>query len=168
MALDFDFTLDGQQHAVGIHARRPALALTVDGTVHHVEEHPGDGDGSVVLVVDGIHHRLWRCWEGDQLHLRLDGRSFVVGYTDAISAAQRHAGGDDTLRADMPGVVVALHCAPDAAVEAGDVLLVIESMKMQINIVAHRAGRIDGVHVVVNQSFDKGAALVSMHAQAAP
>jgi acetyl/propionyl-CoA carboxylase alpha subunit len=118
----------------------------------------------VLLTVDGRSYAVWRTWEGERVHLHIGGRSFSVGHADAISAAQQLAGGDDTLRADMPGVVVAVHHAPDALVEAGDILLVIESMKMQINIVAHRPGRIDRVDVEANQSFDKGAALISMHA----
>jgi biotin carboxyl carrier protein len=38
-------------------------------------------------------------------------------------------------------------------------------MKMQINIVAPRDGVVEAVYVEVNQTFDKGAQLISLHAE---
>ena len=123
-------------------------------------------DGAVLLTVDGRRHRVWRAVETGRVQLELDGRTHLLEHADAISAAQREAGGDDCLRADMPGVVVAVHFPAEAEVVAGDVVLVIESMKMQQNVVVHRAGRIAELHVALNQSFDKGAALVTLHPEA--
>lgn len=165
MALDFTFRLDDSEHAVSIAARAPELVLTVDGERHVVAEAGSLAGEQVLLTVDGRSYAVWRTHEGERLHLHIGGRSYSIGYADPISAARELAGGDDTLRADMPGVVVSVNAAGGAAVLPGDVLMVIESMKMQINIVAHRAGRIDRVHVELNQSFDKGADLVSMHAE---
>jgi len=162
MALAFEFELDGTVHTVTILARRPRLTLAIDGLPSEVSEHLAD-DGALTLSVDGHLHQVTRISEAGRVHLHLDGRTHAVGYADAISAAQREAGGDDCLRAEMPGVVVAVHHAGEAEVAAGDVLLVIESMKMQLNIVAHRAGRVAELHVAINQSFDKGAALVTLH-----
>ena len=162
MGLDFNFTLDTVEHAVSIRARRPTLVVDIDGHGHTAHEY-ASADGASVLEIDGRRHHVWRVWEGDRLHLRIDGRTFSVGYADAIVAAQQAAGTDDVLRADMPGVVVAVHGGAGAAVSAGDTLLVIESMKMQINIVAPRDGVIDTIRVAVNDAFDKGAVLAALH-----
>lgn len=166
MALEYSFTLDGVEHGVSIAARQPELVLTVDGRAHQVAESGALNEECALLTVDGRRYQVWRTWEGNRIHLRIGNRSFSVGYEDAITAAQHHAGGDDTLRADMPGVVVAVNASVGAHVAAGDVLIVIESMKMQINIVAPREGTVETVHVAVNQTFDKGAQLISLHAEA--
>ncbi len=166
MALEYSFTLDGVEHGVSIAARQPELVLTVDGSAHQVAESGALNEECALLTVDGRRYQVWRTWEGNRIHLRIGNRSFSVGYEDAITAAQHHAGGDDTLRADMPGVVVAVNASVGAQVAAGDVLIVIESMKMQINIVAPREGTVESVHVAVNQTFDKGAQLISLHAEA--
>jgi acetyl/propionyl-CoA carboxylase alpha subunit len=161
----FTFQFEDATHEVTIARRQPALVLTVDGVQHAVAEAGSLTGDEVLMTIDGRSYAVWRVIEGDRIHLHIGGRSFSVAYADPISAAHQQAGGDDTLRADMPGVVVAVNGEAGASVAPGDVLLVIESMKMQINIVAHRAGRIETLHVEVNQSFDKGAPLISLHAE---
>lgn len=161
----FNFHFEDAAHEVTIARRQPELVLAVDGLPYSVAEVGSLTGDQVLLTVDGRSYAVWRVVEGDRVHLHIGGRSFSVAYADPISAAHQSAGGDDRLRADMPGVVVAVHVEAGAAVEPGDVLLVIESMKMQINIVAHRAGRIERLHVEVNQPFDKGAPLISLHAE---
>lgn len=165
MALQYSFNLDGTDHGVSIAARNPELVLTVDGIAHTVAESGALNEECALLTVDGRSYQVWRTWEGNRIHLRIGNRSFSIGYEDAITAAQHHAGGDDTLRADMPGVVVAVNASVGAHVTLGDVLIVIESMKMQINIVAPRDGVVEAVYVEVNQTFDKGAQLISLHAE---
>lgn len=158
----FRFTLADDAHTVGIHARRPALVVDVDGVTHVVREtREHDGD-AVLLEVAGRSYRVWRTREGNRVHLHLGGRSFSVGYEDAITQARLEAGGDAEVRADMPGVVVAVHRAAGDPVSAGDTLLVIESMKMQINVVAPRDGVVETVHVEATQTFDKGAVLIAL------
>ena len=165
MALEYIFNLDGTDHGVSIAARYPELVLTVDGVAHHVRESSALNEECALLTVDGRSYQVWRTWESNRIHLRIGNRSFSVGYEDAITAAQHHAGGDDTLRADMPGVVVGINAGVGATVVTGDVLIVIESMKMQINIVAPRDGTVEAVYVDINQTFDKGAQLISLHAE---
>jgi acetyl/propionyl-CoA carboxylase alpha subunit len=165
MNMTFTFSIGGEEHEVGVTARRPELMLSVDGVSHQVSEAVAPHDGCVLLTVDDRSYEVWRTWEGDRIHLRIGARSYSVGYEDAILAAQHHAGGDDILRADMPGVVVDVRCKNNAAVAAGDVVMVIESMKMQINIVAPRDGVVETIHLGINETFEKGAELVSMHAQ---
>ncbi|MCZ6772201.1 MAG: hypothetical protein O7G83_09490 [Proteobacteria bacterium] len=165
MAMSFTFTLDGEDHEISILARRPDLSLSVDGLAHKVSQAPAPDENHVSLTVDGRSYQIWRTWEGDRIHLRMGARTFSVGYEDAILAAQHHAGGDDVLRADVPGVVVVVHCEEGGNVSTGDTLLVIESMKMQINIVAHRDGIVETVHLGVNETFEKGTELITMHAE---
>lgn len=161
----FTFVYEGEPHEISVSDRTPELVITVDGRAYAVSE-AGALDGEVAwLTVDGRTYQVWRTHEGERVHLRLGARTFTVGYEDPIRAARHQAGGDDTLRADMPGVVVEVSCAPEAAVAAGDVLMTLESMKMQIAVTAPRDGVVDAVYVAVNDSFDKGAELVSLHTQ---
>jgi biotin carboxyl carrier protein len=62
----------------------------------------------------------------------------------------------------MPGTVIAVAVAPGEAVTQAQVLVVIESMKMQSEITAPRAGTIASVHVAVGDVFERGATLVAL------
>ena len=50
-----------------------------------------------------------------------------------------------SLEAPMPGTVLLVHVADGDAVAEGDVLLVLESMKMELSITAPHAGTVEGL-----------------------
>ena len=163
--MSFSFELDGNKHDATIRARQPELVIAVDDTEFTVSEAGALSEDCVLFTVNGRSYQVWRTWEGERIHLRIGNRSFSVGYEDPIAAAQHEAAGDDVMRADMPGVVVEARCAVGDTVASGDTLMVIESMKMQINITAARDGVVETVHVAANETFDKGAELISLHAE---
>jgi biotin carboxyl carrier protein len=73
-------------------------------------------------------------------------------------------GGDEEVRALMPGRVVEVAVAAGDDVEAGALLLVLEAMKMQNEIRATRAGRVLRVDVEAGKPVDGGAPLVVLGA----
>ena len=66
------------------------------------------------------------------------------------------------LTAPMPGSVLATEVAAGAAVAKGDLLLIMEAMKMEHRITAPRDGVIETIHVAVGDQVDNGQLLVSM------
>ncbi|HTB79247.1 MAG TPA: urea carboxylase [Opitutaceae bacterium] len=66
--------------------------------------------------------------------------------------------------AHIPGNVWKIHAAPGAMVKEGDALLIIESMKMEITIVASRAGRIREVRCAEGRPVNAGETLVVLEA----
>ena len=98
------------------------------------------------LVVDGVTHAGWRCNVGDDVQVRMAGRTYTVHFVRR-EQKQGGAAGQEEIRASMPGVVVAIHCEAGQPVSTGDKLLTLESMKLQMTIVASREGTIAEVHV---------------------
>ena len=66
------------------------------------------------------------------------------------------------LTAPMPGNVLATHIGVGDTVQAGQLLLVIEAMKMQHRITAPFDGSVTEVHVAVGDQVDNGALLVML------
>lgn len=155
-------TFGDTESEIGILARRPHLVCTVDGTMHHVSEVEVPSEQCVYVTVDGRHYQIWRVVESDRIHLKIGRQTLSVGYEDPITAAAHEGVSADEIHADMPGVVVDIHCSEGMTVTAGDPLLTIESMKMQITVTAPHDGAVGAVHVETNASFQKGALLVSL------
>lgn len=64
--------------------------------------------------------------------------------------------------APMPGIVVKVNYQPGQLVKPGDVLLVIEAMKMENNICANADGCIDSVFVKAGEQVKLGQELVKL------
>jgi biotin carboxyl carrier protein len=60
----------------------------------------------------------------------------------------------------IPGIIVKINVALGWEVKEGESLMVLEAMKMQNDILAHRSGRIRSVHVNVGDMATKGQVLL--------
>lgn len=83
----------------------------------------------------------------------------------APSASPEPAGasGSIQLEAPMPGKVVALKGVVGQAVKKGDVILVLEAMKMENDIVAPQDATIASVNVSTGDSVESGAVLATLN-----
>lgn len=172
--------IDGQLYAI---VERPGNEYSGDGDPagsyptkqHTAREHPGNATptavspacgnptntGAFELTIDGTTYRGWRYVSGNEVYVRLGSRTFIVSRANGGSATGGVANPLRELRADMPGVVVAVHCEVGQKVANGDPLLTIESMKLQATLSASHAAVVEGVHAGIETAFERGALLVS-------
>jgi acetyl-CoA/propionyl-CoA carboxylase, biotin carboxylase, biotin carboxyl carrier protein len=85
-----------------------------------------------------------------------------VRFAPAVGDADSASGGEASLGAPMPGTVVQLRVEAGATVTAGETLVVMESMKMEISIQAPRDGVVDTVLVASGDQVDRGATLIEL------
>ncbi len=78
----------------------------------------------------------------------------------AAAPAAAPAAGDNTVTAPMPGKIVKLVASVGQAVNAGDVLLILEAMKMQNEITAPAAGTVKSFAVNAGDSVKPGQTMV--------
>lgn len=114
------------------------------------------------LSVDDHTERVWIAVDGDVVFVHAFGRSRRLEVVDPVERAQREADQGDTAKAPTPGTVVSIAVAEGDVVTEKQVLMVIESMKMQSEITAWRDGVVERVHARQGESFDRDAALVSL------
>lgn len=79
----------------------------------------------------------------------------------APAPAAAPAGGE-TVAAPMPGTILDIRCSAGQQVNAGDVLFILEAMKMENEICAPRAGTIGSICVQKGASVATGAPLCTM------
>jgi biotin carboxyl carrier protein len=60
----------------------------------------------------------------------------------------------------MPGLVIDIPVAEGDQVSKGDVLVILESMKMQNELTAPRDGKVTRVHAVVNGNVERKESLL--------
>jgi biotin carboxyl carrier protein len=81
----------------------------------------------------------------------------------AKAAAPAGAQGAVKVNAPMPGKILKVNAAAGAAVKKGDVLVVLEAMKMENEICAPQDGTVATVECAAGDSVESGKVLVSMN-----
>jgi acetyl-CoA/propionyl-CoA carboxylase biotin carboxyl carrier protein len=75
------------------------------------------------------------------------------------ASASVAGGAGEVLSAPMQGTIVKVMAKPGQAVKAGDVIVVLEAMKMENSILAHSDGTLEELKVEPGQSVETGAAI---------
>ena len=83
-----------------------------------------------------------------------------VAAAPAPAAAGVTVSGGESVNAPMPGNILKVNVSVGQTVKAGQVLVVLEAMKMENEIMAPRAGTVAQVPVTKGASVDTGATLV--------
>ena len=78
----------------------------------------------------------------------------------APAAAPAVTGAGEAVNAPMPGTILKVNVTQGQAVKEGDVLCVLEAMKMENEIMAPKAGTVTQVLVSKSSTVDTGAPLV--------
>lgn len=81
----------------------------------------------------------------------------------AAAPAASGAAGSVKVESPMPGKILAIKANVGQAVKKGDVVMILEAMKMENEIVAPADGTIAGINVAVGDSVESGDTLASMN-----
>ncbi|MBJ21495.1 MAG: hypothetical protein GY910_21325 [bacterium] len=166
--MGYDFALDDETFTVHpIHDRSPAT-LSIEGQAFQATLSSGLGIGEYFLEIAGRREHVFVASRGDLHFIHWRGRAHRVEAINALDRARRAAkptGGAEILRAPMPGTVIEVAALAGQAVEAGALLLTIESMKLETAITAPHAARVAEIYVPAGAQFDQGTPLVRLEAQ---
>lgn len=81
----------------------------------------------------------------------------------APAPAPAGAAGSVSVEAPMPGKILGVKASAGQAVKKGQVLLILEAMKMENEIVAPQDGTVATINVSVGDSVEPGAVLATMN-----
>ena len=99
---------------------------------------------------------------GDEVWVQIAGEVFV--FRVAESARRSRGGGrdQDVLTPPMPATVVRIAVSPGDVVKAGDLLIALEAMKMELPIRAPRDGVVRAVHCSAGELVQPGHVLLDL------
>ena len=119
------------------------------------------GDGRFRIDrADGTHAIAFAVASGASTWIFLDGRTVVIDSSTSRRASTRHDA--SALSAPMPGTVTRIHVQPGQEVHAGDVLITLEAMKMELAIRATTDATVTAVHCRPGELVQTGVALVEL------
>src|SRR5688500_1196343 len=113
-----------------------------------------------VVTVDGRRYVATVAWEGRRAWVHVGGHVFVI---EPRGSEGRHAGGAadlDALSPPMPATVTRVDVKAGDAVKTGDVIVLLEAMKMELPIRAPRDGIIARVKCRAGELVQPGTPLV--------
>ena len=103
---------------------------------------------------------------GNKLHIFTNSQHYILtspqAAADESTSATQSA---DNLTSPMPATVIDVRVKKGDKVNSGQVLCVLESMKMEINIRAGRDGVIGNVRAAKGTTVEEGSILVSLEPQ---
>ena len=118
------------------------------------------------VIVDGIEFEVLVDGEGTSWSATVDGRTFQIEIPDAAPAAKKKRSGSGkkkksgTVSANIPGKVVTVEVKAGDEVVEGQVILILEAMKMQNEIQAPISGTVSSVNCEEGQAIEANIPLV--------
>ena len=110
-------------------------------------------DRSLVAVTATVGEATW---------LHVDGRTYEFVPAPPVRRGSADHSHDGDINSPMPGAVVAVAVAAGTTVRAGEVLVVVEAMKMEHSLIAPFDGEVDEVTVVAGDRVSAGQLLVTV------
>lgn len=153
----FDYRVETQDGSARVH---------LDGNEIELAVTTQDGQQGWCSTSEGSLHSFSWAWVGNYLELWMDGNVFTFERVERSRRSDREASvGSSDILALMPGTVTQIMVMPGDSVNRGQTVIIMESMKMELTVTAHRDGVVKRVAVAQDDRVDKGMRLLELEEQ---
>ena len=162
-------THGGEDHGVTLY---PVPPVDGDAVIHAVTKL-----GAAALRAAPLGRARWQVRDGDRstlMHLHRDaggltlvreGARLAFALADPLARAEEAGETGDSIAAPLPGILRSVAVAAGETVAAGDVLAVMEAMKMEHSLTAPRDGRVAEILAAPGDSVAEGTVLIALEPQ---
>lgn len=124
---------------------------------------------SVLLTVDDTieGEKLWVRYKqiGHELWIHFNGETWVEDLRPVVRTTKASKGvGRNEVLAPMPGKILRVNASIGQKVQVGDVLVIMEAMKMEYSLEAERSGVVEAVNCRQGDQVELGTQLVKLRA----
>jgi biotin carboxyl carrier protein len=142
-------TVDGEPFEIDFESvsGQPVYSLLINGNSYEAHVYPSDEGWQVLL-----HGHFYPAVVEDERERRLR----------AAAGGMDEDNREYLLKSPMPGLVVSIPVSEGQQIDKGDVLVVLESMKMQNELKSPRAGTIGRLRITKGQTVEQKQTLLSV------
>lgn len=160
--MQFRYEHNGTTHNINLERQPDGTFLALIGEEEYVVAALQMPDNGWLLHVDGKRFVVHTASEKEKRFVHIDGVQYQL---DKSAGRRRKSSGGSTpgsLQAEMPGQVIDVRVAEGDRVSAGQVLVVLEAMKMEIRLTAPYDGTVVKLRVSQGDLVDRGQLLVEV------
>jgi biotin carboxyl carrier protein len=163
--MKYTTTIDGKEFSVDVIDEKH---VQINDQIIEVDFEAVSGQPVYSLIIGGRSYEAYIYPDDKEWQVLLHGRLYQASVEDEREQRLRAAGtkvvltGEFQLKAPMPGLVVSVLVEEGQAVKQGQVLLVLESMKMQNELKAPRDGTIAKVRVKPGDTVEQKQLMLSL------
>ena len=164
MRTEYTYQAGETTWTVSLERRTDQLQVTVAGRVYELKLLPSE-TGLIHFQFDGRQIRAHIAQAGSRRYIAIDGESWQLERVTTGPARSRRVGRGSAITsgalvAEMPGQVLELLVRPGDSVAAGQTLVLLEAMKMELRITAPAAGQIRQIYCTQGQIVERGQTLI--------
>lgn len=159
-------TVNGEEFEVEIHDKNN---ISVNGKIYTVDFEKVNQEQIYTMIIDGHSYEARISQTGDEWQIYMRGTLYTSEVIDErekrLKAAGGEAhviGGDYSLKSPMPGLVVKIPVKEGDEVSKGDVLVILESMKMQNELKSHQNGIISNIGIKEGETVKQKQVLLNI------
>jgi biotin carboxyl carrier protein len=159
-------TIEGQEYLVEVIDEKH---VSLNGQVFEIDFQSVQNQPVYSMLMDGISYEAYVSENDGNWEVMLRGDLYTAQVEDerekrlkAAAGAGVAASGEYHLKAPMPGLIVKVPVEEGQEVSKGDVLVILESMKMQNELRSPKDGRIARVRVKMGDSVEQKQTLLSV------
>lgn len=152
------YDYDGQLYEVSTAIRRDgSLIVTIANGEHEVTGIDGNS-----FIVDGQYHTVKTYQHDHDRWLHHNGKTYHLIWQNPLPVPEAQAQNTGSLRAPMPGQVIRVAVEVGQHVSEGDLLMVLEAMKMEHRIEAPQAGTVQAIYYQVGDTIQADTVLLDV------
>ncbi len=143
--------------------------IIVNGETHKVDMRRIEPLPLYSLLVDNLSHETFIEEQDEAYSVVLEGKLYTVQVQEEHrwkqarpSTTPTTTGGEIPIKAPLPGLVVEVAVTAGQKVQTGDILLVLESMKMENRLCSPQDGTVKTVHVSARDQVNQGQTLLTL------
>lgn len=165
--VEYKLSWHGHEHSAEIiFTRGDPTAVAVDGRGPVSVADLAISDAVITVRMENARRQARYFRDGTRIHLWTGGEHFEVLLEDPRLKEFSTTAAQGGLTTPLPGVVAAVVVKVGQAVQAGEVLMVIEAMKMEHSIRAPDAGVVKAIHFGPGDRVPEGSQLLELAAAA--